>query len=91
VRGNERTPIITPNVVRIGEHAILDAAFGIGFKEETVNAKQFDLDPDATLLLIVGEEGGAAGSTARHQDAEAFIEDVVSAARSSPPIVAVVC
>jgi hypothetical protein len=89
VKGNARSPVITPNVVRIGEHAILDGVFGIGFREEAVSAKQFDLEDDATLLLIIGGEGAAADSDARHQDAEAFIECVVRAAPISPPIVAV--
>jgi hypothetical protein len=90
VKGSARSPVITPNVVRIGEHAVLDGVFGIGFREEAVSAKQFDLDHDATLLLIIGEEAAAADSIARHREAEAFIENVVRAARIYPPIVAVV-
>jgi hypothetical protein len=88
--GNVRTPIITPNVLRVGEHAILNGTFGIGFKEEAVTANQFNLDNDATLLLIIGDEAEAIGSTAEHRDAESFIERIVLAARTSPPIVAVV-
>lgn len=89
-RGNARTAIITPNVLRVGEHAILDGAFGIGFKEDAVTAKQFDLEDDASLLLIIGKELEAISSTAGHRDAEAFIDDVVLAASIVPPIVAVV-
>jgi hypothetical protein len=51
--------------------------------------KQFDLDPDAKLLLTIGDEAAAIGMS-REQDAEALIEDVFDAARVSPPIVAVV-
>lgn len=85
-----RTPVITPNVVRVGGNAILNGVFGIGFQEEAVSTKQFDLEDGARLLLIVGEEAAATGITTRYRDAEALIEDVVRAARVSPPIVAVV-
>jgi hypothetical protein len=88
-KGNARMPIITPNVLRVGEHAILNGAFGIGFKEEAVTANQFDLEDDATFCVIIGEVG-AIGSSGEHRDAEAFIEGVVLASRTSPPIVAVV-
>lgn len=90
IKGNARTPLITPNVVRIGEHAILDGVFGLGFREEAVQMKQLDLDADAKVLLIIGDEAAAIASTSGDQDAEALIEDVFSAARISPPIVAVV-
>jgi hypothetical protein len=85
-----KTPVITPNVIRVGEHAILNGVFGIGFQEEAVSTKQFDLEDGATLLLIVGEEVATMGSIVWHQDAESFIEDFVRTARISPPIVAVV-
>jgi hypothetical protein len=89
-RGTARTTLITPNVVRVGEHAVFNGAFGVGFQVEAVSAKQFDIENGATLLLMVGKEGAPTGSTTRHQDAESLIEDVVRAARISPPIVAVV-
>lgn len=89
LRGSARTPLITPNVVRIGEHEILDGVYGIGFREEAVQTKQLDLDTDATLLLTIGDEAPATGM-AGEQDAEALIEHVFNAARVSPPIVAVV-
>lgn len=89
LKGNRRTPLITPNVVRIGEHAILDGVFGIGFRDEALQAKQLDLDADAKLLLTIGDEAGAIGMSG-DQDAEGLIEDVFSAARVSLPIVAVV-
>lgn len=89
LRGTARTPIITPSVLRVGEHSILNGAFGVGFKEEAVSAKQFDLEDDARFFLIIGEEVGAIGSIAEHRDVATFIEDVVLAARIPPPVVAV--
>jgi len=90
VKGSARQSIITPNVVRIGEHPILNGAFGLGFKEEAVQVKQLDLENEGMLLLVIGDDGAVTGSGSRHQNAEAFIEEVVSAARVSPPIVALV-
>jgi hypothetical protein len=88
-RGTARTSVVTPNVVRVGEHAILNAVFGIGFQEEAMSARQLNLEDDAVFLLIIGKEP-AIGIIARHEHAEGLIEDVVRAAGISPPIVAVV-
>jgi hypothetical protein len=91
VNGKAAAAIITPNVVRIGDHAILDGVFGLGFRQEAVQVKEFDLEDEATLLLMIGEDTSTAPMTAaHHQDVEAIIESVLRAARISPPIVAVV-
>lgn len=82
-------PIVMPNVVRAGEYAILNAAFGIGFNDEAVNVRQFRLAEDAMLLLIIGGNG-AIGSTLTNDDAESFIEHVASAECVASPIVAIV-
>lgn len=89
VSAERATAVITSNTVRIGKHAILNGAFGIGFKEEALNAAELQLDGDSALLLIVGEEEAAIDETQR-RDARSLIEEVVRGARISPPIVAVV-
>lgn len=90
LRGSTRTPFITPNLVRVGEHAILDGVFGIGFREEAVQMKQLDLKADEKLLLIIGDDTAASGTTPGEQDVEASIEDVFTDARISSPIIGVV-
>lgn len=89
MKGRTRTSIITPNVVRIGRRAILDGVFGVGFKEEAATVKRFDLEAGASTLLIIGEEP-TIGNIEPHHDAEAFIEQIASVARISPPIIAVI-
>ena len=88
VSTNVRKAIVTPNVVRVGEFTILDASFGIGFKKDAVNEREFDLSGDERMLLIIGENGVSIGSRPPCLDAEAFIEDVVNLAHVSLPIVA---
>lgn len=91
VRGNARTPIIAPNVVQIGDQAILDGSFGIGFKEEAVNATQLKIEDDTTLLLVIGEITALdARDIVGHQGAESLIEHVARDAETSPAIIAVV-
>ena len=91
VRGNARTPIIAPNVVQIGDQAILDGSFGIGFKEEAVNATQLKIEDDTTLLLVIGEVATIdARDIVGHQGVESLIEHVARDAETSPPIIAVV-
>jgi hypothetical protein len=79
--------VMKPNVVRIGEHAILNASFGIGFMEEGIQVTEFDLAEDEMLLMTIGERGG---DTVSYDDVQALIENVVGTAQSSPPVVAVV-
>jgi hypothetical protein len=90
LRGNSCMPVTTPNVVRIGEHVILDGVFGIGFKEEALHTTQLHLAADAALLVIIGHRTARICSTSRDRSAAALIEDVRAAAGISPPIIAVV-
>jgi hypothetical protein len=89
VSGDTWTPIITPNVVRVGGNRILDASFGIGFKEEAVQRKDLVLTDGMLLLIMVGGDPAPGESILQHHSAQTLLEDVVNAARVPVPIVAV--
>ena len=89
VATNTQEVIVTPNVIRIGENAILNASFGIGFKKEAVRVKDLSIEDDQMLLVTIGAGGATIAASSRRHDAESFIDDLMSAVRVAPPIVAV--